>query len=340
MALKIGIVGFGKSAQQIHMPLINQTGGVDVVGIYSRQPRELLFLKSYQSYERLLQDSNVDIVVITTPNFLHYEHVKLALMSNKHVIVEKPAGYSSKMLNELSMLACERGLCLAVFYNRVYDSDFLTLQKIISHGFVGSIKKLEYQFFRYHPCVGTKWKDQDYLGSGVLYDLGSHMIHQMLTIFGSLDLTVAEIYRQREHATVCDSFSLILKSKAITIDLHTDSMIKGSGKRFLAEGDMGSVEIHGDCAQELFLKEHRSLDDIDPQQYVNATLSDSTINNTEITVERGDWRRFYAKFINLIQLGKTFSNINEIATLDLIESAYGKSLNKKGSNPHHTNNLI
>ena len=80
--------------------------------------------------KNLLQE-DIELVVITTPNHLHYSMIKQSLLADKHVIVEKPFVTDSREGKELLALAKERGLHLSVFHNRRWDADFLTIQQLL-----------------------------------------------------------------------------------------------------------------------------------------------------------------------------------------------------------------
>ncbi len=327
MTIQLGIVGFGKSAREIHIPLIRQIDGINIRGVYSPNlkfdPNASFII--YQTDDDLFNDPEIDAVVVTVPHYLHYQCAKKALMSNKHVIIEKPGGYSSTAFLELSRLAKSKNLILSVFYNRIYDSDFLTLKQCIAKNSIGEIFSISYNFYRYHPYVGTKWKEGNHAGSGALYDLGSHMIHQMLELFGSVELISSELYQFRKHSVVCDGFYLILKSHGIRIQLMHDCRVFLESPRFIVMGSEGMLVFTGHCQQENYLKNNRSLDDYEPSHDISCCIQLGNGCSEQITIEQGDWRFFYQKIIHAIKT-RHYDIGNEFLTLNVIEQAIAKTV--------------
>ncbi|MFP3442622.1 Gfo/Idh/MocA family oxidoreductase, partial [Pantoea sp. SIMBA_133] len=80
-------------------------------------------------------------------------------------------------------VAEENDRLLSVYHNRRYDSDFLTIQQLVKEELLGSIITYEAHYDRYRAEVRDRWRAQDKKGSGILFDLGSHLIDQALTLF-------------------------------------------------------------------------------------------------------------------------------------------------------------
>jgi len=138
----------------------------------------------YHSVEDLLA-TDVELVVVGTPNATHFPFAKQALQAGKHVVVDKPFAPSSSEAKELESIALERGLILAPFHNRRWDGDFLTLKKVLKEERLGRVSTLESHFDRFRPLprIGT-WKESEGPENGMLMDLGPHLVDQALTLFG------------------------------------------------------------------------------------------------------------------------------------------------------------
>lgn len=138
--------------------------------------------------QQVLEDSSIQLVFVSTINDTHYDYTKAALNAGKHVVVEKPVTPTSEQAYELAALAKEKNLVLAVYQNRRWDSDFLTVKKLIEAGKFGELSEFQSNFDRFKMesaiAAGTakKWKEEDRPGSGSHFDLGSHLVSSQLNI--------------------------------------------------------------------------------------------------------------------------------------------------------------
>ena len=239
--IKTLLVGRGLSSEVFHQPFLTEENGFQVETIGSKD-----------DYEQKLSDSNLEYVVITTPNHLHYEQTRMALEAGKHVLVEKPFTHTFNQALELVELSKHRGVKLCVFQNRRYDGDFLTLKDIIDSGELGKIKYFESHFDRFRTQVDqSKWREQANENGGVFNDLGPHLIDQALALFGHPESYILDKAIQREQAQTDDYFHLILKyPKGLRVVLHGSCIAKGHWPRFILHGDRESLRIDGLDPQE------------------------------------------------------------------------------------------
>lgn len=139
--------------------------------------------------EALIGDPAVDVVVVCTPPDTHFALSKAALTAGKHVLVEKPFVPTASEADELVALARESGRLLGVYQNRRWDGDFNELKTLLDCGVVGDVLEFETHFDRYRPVGGGEraaWKGalgMDAAG-GPLYDLGTHLLDQVFTLWG------------------------------------------------------------------------------------------------------------------------------------------------------------
>ena len=172
-------------------------------------------IKSYRSSEEMVQDSEVEVVVVTTAPTSHFELSKLALEHGKHVIVEKPFTPSSKEANELIAIAKRHDRLLTVYQNRRWDTDFLTLSKLLEQRTLGRVVEFETHFDRHRPEApdpSSTWKAKFSPGGGAVYDLGTHLIDQVVMAFGLPDKITGFVGSQRDHnpGAVEDSCTVLL----------------------------------------------------------------------------------------------------------------------------------
>jgi len=149
---------------------------------------------------------------VCTQHDTHAEFAEKALNAGKHVVVEKPFTRTEAEADRLVELARGKSKILTVFQNRRYDSDFLTLQHLISKNALGPITEAEMHYDVDFPFWLSNFSN-DYLpGDGMLFGLGSHTVDQALLLFG-LPASVTGFYRSLRgvDSKVDDSFTIILQ---------------------------------------------------------------------------------------------------------------------------------
>jgi len=177
--------------------------------------KDHLGIKAYSSSEEMVRDPAIDVVVITTVPTSHFELCKLALEHGKHVIVEKPFTPTSKEAEELVEIAQKHDRLLTVYQNRRWDTDFLTLSALLKDGKLGRVVEFETHFDRHRPeapAASSTWKAKPLPGGGAAYDLGTHLIDQVVVSFGLPDKITGFVGSQREHnpENVEDSCTILL----------------------------------------------------------------------------------------------------------------------------------
>ncbi|WP_226654471.1 oxidoreductase [Pseudalkalibacillus hwajinpoensis] len=259
--VKAGLVGFGFSGETFHAPIIHAVEGLTMTTVVSSNTdkvhRSFPGMNVVSSLEELLTDKEIELVIITTPNEFHFPMAKKALEAGKHVVLEKPFTVSAEEGERLIEIAKEQERLLSVYHNRRYDSDFLTIQKLMKEEQFGTIMTYEAHYDRYRAEVRDRWREQDKKGSGILFDLGSHLIDQALTLFGKPDGVYADIIAQREEGKTDDYFHLILQYGKKRVILHGGSLVKKHGPRYQIHGMKGSFLKWGIDPQEESLKAGR-----------------------------------------------------------------------------------
>lgn len=188
-SIKTGILSFGMSGRLFHAPFLEEHPGFDLVAVVERSKKQahLIYpdIVSYDSVGQLLDDSEIDLVVVNTPNLTHYEFALKALRANKHVLMEKPFCVTVAEARDLFAEAGKRGLYILPYQNRRYDSDFLSVKKALDSGKLGTLVEAHLRFDRYRYNIGPKVaKETPVPGSGLLYDLGPHLLDAAFALFG------------------------------------------------------------------------------------------------------------------------------------------------------------
>ncbi|MFC5701161.1 Gfo/Idh/MocA family protein [Cohnella faecalis] len=191
--LRLGIVGFGRIVELVHLPIIKSIEEIEVHGVFDitlerRVLAEKRGFSVYASLEEMLR-SPIDAVLIATPPNSHFSLAVQALEAGKHLIVEKPVTVNAREATKLLQLARKVGKTVTVFQNRRYDGDFLLVKKVISEGMLGEILFVErrYDMFGTGDFFGVKsfhpsWRNEFHFGGGALMDWGVHLADQLLQL--------------------------------------------------------------------------------------------------------------------------------------------------------------
>lgn len=263
--IDVAVIGCGMAAQTFHLPLITATPGLRLTAIVSRQSGLDLspypHARQYADLPDLLKEASADLVVITTPNTLHFSQARQALLAGKHVVLEKPMTITLPQAQELIALAATQGKHLAVFHNRRLDGDFLTLKELIASGRLGHIRTLRSHWDRFRPEVRQRWRESGGEGSGIWYDLAPHLIDQMLCLFGLPQAITARLRPLRPGSESDDYAHVQLHYTDKEILLHTSPYTCAPTPRFTVEGDKGNYRKYGLDPQEVQLKSGLSPND-------------------------------------------------------------------------------
>lgn len=259
--INVGLVGFGTGSSVFHAPLLQSSGKFALTHVLERSTSKSSVLQPAPQIVRSMDEllaAPVELIVISTPTHVHFEQAKQVILAKKHVVVDKPLVITAKEAQELVDLAKQHGVLFAVFQNRRWDSDFLTVRSLIDAGTFGEITKFESHFDRYRPNLKGYWKEKAELGGGNLYDLGAHLVDQALQLFGEPDAVDADVQIQREGAENDDYFRLefkYTKQPQLQVILTAGMMVKDLGPKYIIEGSKGKFEKYGEDIQEPQLRE-------------------------------------------------------------------------------------
>lgn len=322
--IRVGILGYGYASSTFHAPLIASVPGLELVAVASTHPTKVHAdwprVQVYGSPQALINSDAVDLVVVPTPNPTHHALAKGALMAGKHVVVDKPFTLTEAEAADLALTALQQQRVLAVFHNRRWDADFLTVQTLLASGVLGRITHFASHFDRFRPIVRQRWRESGELGSGLWYDLGPHLLDQALQLFGPPNSLTLDLQRQRTGALADDGFHAVLRypvgaggePNALCVVLHASALAAHPGPRFVVHGTQGSFTKHGLDPQEDALKSGCRPGSqnwgVDPQPGRLSTLpkgfaADATPIDSTPVQETGDHSRFYAELRDAITHG-------------------------------------
>ena len=259
--LRAGIVGYGLAGRSFHSLLL-KGAGFEVSAITTKNVDRIVQAQKdfpeatiCDSFEMML-DTNLDLVVIASTNVVHAEQAIASIQAGITVVVDKPMALDVAQTQSIIDHSVAKGVGASVFFNRKWDSDALTIQKIIREGILGNIFRLESRFERFRPNVNEQsWREQTSpeLGGGNLLDLQPHLISTSLDWFGPASLAFSSVRSVRKVSD--DDVVLVLKHESGIDSYLSASAISGApGPRIRLIGDKGALVINELDPQENLLR--------------------------------------------------------------------------------------
>jgi scyllo-inositol 2-dehydrogenase (NADP+) len=254
----VGLLGFGMAGSIFHTPVIKAVPGLSIRTVMTTRDadvaRDLPGVAVTADAQAIFDDPAIELVVIATPNVSHFALARRALEAGKHVVIDKPMTIASTQADMLIAVARERGRLLSVYQNRRWDGDFQTVARLVASGRLGHISLYEAHYDRFRPAIKAGWREQPAPGSGVLYDLGAHLIDQALLLFGLPDTVTADVLVQRPGALVDDYFSIVLGYPNRRAIVRASTLVIAPGPHFALHGDAASFLKFRRDPQEAALK--------------------------------------------------------------------------------------
>lgn len=322
--IRTAIIGYGMSARTFHLPFITRHPAYRLTAIVSRQSELDLaahpHARHYPDLDSLLADDACDLVVITTPNTLHYPQARQCLEAGKHIVLEKPMTIALAEAEALIALAERQQRHLSVYHNCRLNGDFLTVQKLLAANRLGQIRTVRLQWDRFRPEVRDRWRENAGPGSGIWYDLGPHMVDQALILFGMPEAVSARIRALRPQSPSDDYAHVQLHYPAHEVILHTAPYSTAPTPRFTLEGDGGNYRKYGLDPQEAQLKSGMDPRDAafgheDPAQHGLLYYPDGRTET--IPTERGRFIDYYDNLAAAIH-GKAALAVQPAQALDVM----------------------
>jgi scyllo-inositol 2-dehydrogenase (NADP+) len=313
--IKTALCSFGMSGWVFHAPFLDLHPGFELYAVLERSKNRAVEkypgIKTLRSIETLLEDSAIELIIVNTPNATHFPFAKAALLAGKHVIVEKPFTVTMEEADELIDIASEKNLVLSVYQNRRFDSDYRTVKKVLDAGLLGTMVEAEIHFDRYKEELSPKLhKETPGPGTGLLYDLGSHMIDQALQLFGMPDSVFADISIMRPISQVDDYAELILFYPRLRVRIKSSYQVREALPSYIMHGSKGSFIKARTDIQEKCLVEGLSPSSPD---WGKEPENEKGLLHTEIggkivreflVSERGNYMDFYQGIYESIRMGK------------------------------------
>lgn len=261
--VKTALVGYGYAGKTIHAPLIAAAKGLELSLIVSSRPADVMAdwpdMTVAPDLATALANPEIELVVIATPNDLHAPQAHEALDTGKHVVIDKPFALSVAEGQSVIDHAARVGRCVSVFHCRRWDSNFLTFQSLRPR--LGDLYQFIMRYDRWRPVVRDRWRERAGPGSGIWFDLGSHLCDQALTAFGWPEWISADIGIQRPGASTDDYFHVTLGYGPMRVILHSSMLTQHPGPAIEVQGSEGFFVKYGMDTQEDMLKAGRTPGD-------------------------------------------------------------------------------
>ena len=261
--IKTALCSFGMSGWVFHAPFIHLHDGFELYAVFERTKNlaaeKYPGIKTFRSLEDMLADEAIELVIVNTPNYTHYEFARLALLAGKHVVIEKPFTNTVAEAEELIALAAKQNKKISVYQNRRWDSDFKTVQKVVHENLLGEIVEAEIHFDRFNEALSYKLhKETPGPGAGILPDLGPHLIDQALQLFGMPEAVFADAINMRSISQVEDYMELLLFYKNLRVRLKGSYLVREALPAYIFHGTKGSfIKPRADVQETDLQKEKR-----------------------------------------------------------------------------------
>jgi scyllo-inositol 2-dehydrogenase (NADP+) len=336
------ILSYGMSGEVFHAPLLEVHPGFKMKTILQRNS-----LKAKQYYpnviivktiDEIINDREIELVIVNTPNDTHLDFATKALNAEKHVIVEKPFTNTVGEAQQLISLAKKKNKVLSVFQSRRWDGGFMTLQKILNSGVLGKVVEYEAHYDRFRNYITPNtWKEDPGPGSGILYNLGSHMLDQVLVLFGKPNFISGRTGAQRPNGKVDDYYDLRLEYSDMNVIVKSSYLVREPGPMYTVHGVNGSFVKYGIDPQEDALKIHQIPGSpgwgTEPEKFWGKLNTEINGVHYEGKIETlpGNYLGYYQNIFEAIRLEKELEVKPEqsMDVIELIEASLKSSQERK-----------
>jgi len=333
--INTGILSLGMSGKIFHLPFLMVHDGFKVTAVVERSvkkiQRQYPEIKSYDSVDELLADSEIELVVVNTPNATHFEYALKAIRAGKHVLMEKPFTVTSSQAKQLFKEAKRCNRFVLPYQNRRYDSDFLSVKEVVESGRLGSLVEMHIRFDRYRNTIGPKtFKEAPIPGSGLIYDLGPHLLDAVISIFGKPLSWTKTLGHFRENTQVDDyvhihlvypeEFQIYLTISFLVVDAQPAYVLHGTKGSYVRQRtDIQEKQLQGGMSPDAssFGIEEEGKDGI-----LSTITGDGTILREKIRPVKSSYLNIFDTVYRTIREGKPYPVSEEqiIQQLEILES--------------------
>ena len=331
MTLKVGIAGYGLAGRYFHAPLLKGCG-FNVVGVLTtskeRSSHALLDFpntKVVGSISELVQ-LDIDLLVVASANLVHAEQALAGISKGIPVVIDKPMGRTASEVQLIISAAKSKNVEVTTFFNRRWDSDALTIKKVLANNTLGEIHRLDSRFERFRPELNpNSWRESMSAeqGGGQLLDLQPHLISTAIDWFGPAKLVTASV-RSLRSGSDDDSVLVLHHESGVDSYLSASALVGAPGPRIRILGTKGALVINDLDPQEAFLRDGKFPEN---GTWTIPTTSEAFIHRGE-EIERiesvpGNYGHFYLQVEQAIDNGAPWpvSTNDALLVAEIIDQA-------------------
>lgn len=332
--IKTGIAAFGMSGRLFHGPFLRCHPQFEFSAVVERSKKKVCLdyknVKSYDSFDELLVDESIELIVVNTPNETHFEFALKAIKANKHVLIDKPFTTNASEAKQLFKEAKKKGVFLLPYQNRRYDSDFLSVKEVVESGKLGNLVEVHFRYDRFrNAVVENSWKEDPVPGNGVIYNLGAHAIDGIISLFG-IPLKWSKYSSSvRPNSQVNDYEHVhLLYPNNLQVFVTTSLLVADPLPAFVLNGTTGTFKKNRTDVQENQLNEGMQPDNVlfgveSPESEGILTTIDSYGLKTQekITAQKASYMNVFEDVYQTLRMGKGYPVTEEqiIAQLEILE---------------------
>ena len=342
--IRVALVGYGFGGSTFHAPFISAEPRLDLAAIVTNnQKRQATVRRRYPNAtvcgnigDLLAMIDAIDLVVISTPNSTHVEIATAMLSRGRPVVVDKPVAPTAAEVRHIAAVAAKVGSSIVPFQNRRWDGDFRTVEELVGSGEIGALYNVESRYERWQPAVSLDveraWKQSaaQGAGTGIFYDLGTHIIDQAVVLFGRPTAVFAQLATRRRGALVDDdTFATLIYPDGPRVHLYASAVAANPGPRFRLLGSEGAyVKFGMDPQEEALVAGHEPTEaswGIEPESaWGTLTLTSA---QRRLPTRPGSYQLFYAGMAeHLIDGAPAPVDIEDaIVTAEIVDAAQRSS---------------
>jgi predicted dehydrogenase len=308
--VRIGLVGYGLGGRAFHAPLITSAPDLELVGAVTTDAGRVTQLAEDHPEVPAVGDIHdllelgARAVAISSTTGTHAELAHTALDLGLHVVVDKPLAVDSASAREVVAHAERAGLLVTAYQNRRWDSDFLTVRRLLHEQVLGEVFRFESRFERWAPGPPrAAWRSSltPAEGGGLRLDLVTHLADQAHVLFGPVASVYAESAIHRPGARAEDDITVLLTHEnGVSTHLHASSWAGDTSRRFRVLGTEGAYVIGGIDGQEHALRSGRTPEREGDRWGVEPIETWGHVHRGDehevVPTERGRWDTFYPAF--------------------------------------------
>lgn len=302
--VRTGLLAYGMSGRMFHAPFVHAHPGFTFSAVAERSQKKVNAIypdvKSYDSTDELINDPSLELIIINTPNYSHFEYAKKALEAGKHVLIEKPLATSVAQAKELFELGKKKKRYVMAYQNRRWDSDFQSVKEIIATKKLGKLVEVHLRYDRFKLAIeGKAHKEEPGPGAGLAWNLGPHVLDQAICLFGQ-PLQVFKTTAAHRSGTKVDDYAFfhLQYQNDLQVYVHVSLLCATPLPAYVLHGKKGSFLRGRTDIQEKQLDKGLSVRDPEYGKDVivgELTLVDNSgqLNTEYIQAPRGDYYQLF-----------------------------------------------